>query len=388
MRAARVRRMMAARQRAGTRPRATGDGVDLLNLHDYERAAAEVLDAAALGYYGSGADDERTLRDNALAWSRLRLLPRVLAGAEPLDASTTVLGQEVDWPVLVAPMALQAMACAEGELATARAAGRAGTVMVLSTISNTAVEDVVAASSGPVWFQLYVQRDREASRELVQRVEAAGCRALVLTVDAPHLGRREADERNRFAMPAHLRLPNVPDRGRPMTVAPEDPGSALARYAAEQLDPHLAWEDVDWLAGLTRLPVVVKGVLHPEDAARAADHGAAAVAVSNHGGRQLDTAMATADALEPVAEAVEGACEVLVDGGIRRGTDVLKALALGARAVLLGRPVLWGLALRGEEGAAGVLAILRREVESALALAGCRSARAVPRELVVPPIAG
>jgi 4-hydroxymandelate oxidase len=357
---------------------------ELLNLLDFEAAAAERLEPGALGYYTSGADDERTLRDNREAWARRRLLPRVMAGVGEPDLSTTVLHRHLDWPVLVAPMALQAMACPEGERATVRAAGRVGSPMILSTISNTSVEDVVSLAHGPVWFQLYVYRDRAATRDLVQRVEEAGCTALVLTVDAPHLGRREADLRNRFAMPAHLELPNVLDRGRAMTVAPARAASALADYAAEQLDPALTWTDVDWLCRLTRLPVLVKGVLHPEDAVRAADHGARGVIVSNHGGRQLDTSVATADALPAVVETLAGRADVLVDGGIRRGTDVLKALALGARAVLLGRPVLWGLAVGGEDGAARVLELLRTELLTALALSGCRTIDDVTPALVVP----
>ncbi len=358
---------------------------DLINLDDYEQAARAALSPGALGYFASGADDEVSLREARQAWSRLRLLPRVLRGLAGVDASTTVLGERVASPVLVAPMALQGMACEAGERATARAAGRAGTIMMLSTISNTAVEDVVAAASGPVWFQLYVYRDRGASRDLVRRVEAAGCQALVLTVDLPHLGRREADMRNRFAMPAHLDLPNVVDRGRDMTVKHDRPASALAEHAAAQLDPTLSWRDLEWLCELTRLPVIAKGILHPQDAALALEHGARGVVVSNHGGRQLDTAIASADALPAVMDAVGGRCEVLVDGGIRRGTDVIKALALGARAVLLGRPVLWGLAVAGEDGAARVLEILNDELRVAMALCGCSRIEDITRELVVNP---
>lgn len=356
---------------------------DLINLDDYERAARERLDPGPLGYYASGADDEVTLRENREGWSRLRLLPRVLRGLSKIDPSTRVLGSSLDWPLLVAPMAMQGMACAEGELATARAASRAGSAMVLSTISNTAVEEVVAAAERDVWFQLYVYRDRESSRELVQRVEAAGCKALVLTVDVPHLGRREADERNRFAMPAHLSLPNVVDRGADLNVQREQPVSALAEHAASQLDPTLAWKDVDWLCSLTRLPVLLKGVLHPDDARLGLDHGAAGIVVSNHGGRQLDGSVCSARALPGIVEAVDGRVPVLVDGGIRRGTDLLKALALGADAVLLGRPVLWGLAVDGEEGALRVLELLKRELRIAMALSGCDSLEEIVRELVV-----
>jgi len=357
---------------------------DLINLDDFERVARECLSPNALTYYASGANDEVTLREARGAWSRRRLLPRVLRGVTAVDLATTVLGQRVEWPVLVAPMALQAMAHPAGELATVRAAGRTGTTTILSTVSNTAVEDVVGAASAPVWFQLYVYRDREASRDLVQRVEAAGCQALVLTVDTPHLGRRETDMRQRFVMPAHLELPNVPDRGRDMTQQRPRPASALAEYAALQLDPTLSWRDLDWLCSLTRLPVLAKGVLRADDAVQAVEHGAAGVVVSNHGGRQLDTSAATADALPAVVAALDGRGEVLVDGGLRRGTDVLVALALGARAVLLGRPVLWGLAVDGEAGALRVLELLREELRAALLLCGCSRVDEVVRDLLAP----
>ena len=346
---------------------------DLINLDDYERAARDRLAAGPLGYYASGADDEITLRENRSDWSRLRLRPRVLRGLSAVDPAARVLDTALDWPVMVAPMALQRMACEQGELATARAASRAGTSMILSTISNTAVEEVVAAAERDVWFQLYVYRDREASRELVQRVEAAGCKALVLTVDVPHLGRREADERNRFTMPEHLELPNVLDRGHEMHERRTRPASALAEYAASQLDPTLAWKDVEWLCSLTSLPVLLKGVLHPDDARLGVEHGAAGIVVSNHGGRQLDTCLTSAAALPAIVEAVDGRVPVLADGGLRRGTDVLKALALGADAVLLGRPVLWGLTVGGEEGALRVLELLKRELRTAMALCGCDS---------------
>ena len=357
---------------------------DLINLRDYERAAAQRLPAGALGYYASGADDERTLRDNEAAFARLRLLPRVLVDVSERDLATTVLGTPVSLPVLIAPMAMQAMAHPDGELATVRAAARTGTVMILSTISNTAVEDVVAAAGGPVWFQLYVHRDRDSARRLVARVREAGCEALVVTVDLPVIGRREADVRNRFSLPDHLTLPNVEDRGRGLSEAPEEAASALAAHAASQIDPGLTWDDLDWLVREADMPVVVKGVLHPEDAVQAFDRGARAVVVSNHGGRQLDTVPAGIDALPAVVDAAGHLGEILVDGGIRRGTDVVKALALGARAVLLGRPLLWGLAVDGEDGAARVLSLLREELDVALALCGCRSPGEIGPELIWP----
>lgn len=341
-----------------------------ISVAAYEEAARERLPAMAWDYYDSGAHDEITLRENRAAWERLRLHYRVLRDVSRRDLATSVCGVAVSMPVLVAPTAFHALADPEGEVATARAAGAAGTVMMLSTLSNRSIEEVADAATGPVWFQLYIYRDRGATRELVQRAETAGCSALALTVDAPLWGVRERDVRNRFRLPSGLTVRNLPVG---MDAFPETGGSGLAAYVAEQFDLELSWGDVEWLCGLTALPVLVKGIVHPDDARLAAEHGAAGVVVSNHGGRQLDTAPATADALPAVVEAAGDRLEVLVDGGIRRGTDVVKALALGARAVAVGRPVLWGLAAEGEEGVANVLEILRSELDLALGLCGCRS---------------
>jgi 4-hydroxymandelate oxidase len=294
----------------------------------------------------------------------------------------TVLGQPVSMPVLVAPTAFQCLADPEGEKATARAAGAAGTIMVLSSLSNTAVEDVLAAASGPVWFQLYVYKDRGATLDLVRRAEAAGCSALVVTVDAPLLGRRERDVRNAFRLPEHLSVKNLTASG--LQSLPGTSGdSSLAAYVASLFDPSLTWKDIGWLRTHTRLPVLVKGIVRADDASRAVDHGAAGIVVSNHGGRQLDTAPATIRVLEEIARVVGGRAEVLVDGGVRRGTDVVKALALGAKAVLLGRPILWALAAEGEPGVRRALEIVRAELDLAMALCGCPSLAEVTRDLIL-----
>jgi 4-hydroxymandelate oxidase len=278
----------------------------------------------------------------------------------------------------VAPTAFHRLAHPDGELATARAAARAGTAMVLSTLSTTDVEEV-AAQGAPVWFQLYVYRDRGITAALVERAAAAGCRAIVLTADASILGTRERDVRNRFHLPAGITIRNAAPPGY-ATIAAGD-GSGLAKWVSEALDPGVTWKDVEWLRSVTTLPILLKGVVRADDAARAADCGAAGIVVSNHGGRQLDGSPATADVLAEVVDAARG-LEVLVDGGIRRGTDVLKALSLGARAVLVGRPVLWGLAVGGEDGVARVLAMLRDELDEAMALAGCPTVADATRDLV------
>lgn len=355
-----------------------------VNLFELEAIARERLTREAYDYYAGGAQDEVTLRENRAAYDRLSLAYRVLVDVSRRDLATTVLGQPVAMPVLVAPTAFHRLADPEGEVATARAAGAAGTVMILSTLSTSTVESVVAAASGPVWFQLYVYRDRKATEGLVRRAEAAGCRALVLTVDAPLLGRRERDVRNRFGLPPGLAVANLlPEGYGEMPPAAADSG--LAAYVASFLDPSLTWRDVAWLRSITTLPLLVKGIVRPDDALRAAEAGAAGVVVSNHGARQLDTSPATIDVLPEIADALAAhghRVEVLMDGGIRRGTDIVKALALGARAVLVGRPVLWGLAAGGEAGAANVLRLLRDELDLAMALAGAPTVADVTRDLV------
>ncbi len=350
-------------------------------LADYERVARRSLSDMAWGYYASGARDQTTLQDNRDAFGRVKLAWRVLRGVSERSTATTVLGQPVDLPVLIAPTAFHGLAHLDGELATVRGAGLARTGMCLSTLSNQPLEAVAEASTGPLWFQLYVYRDRELTRDLVRRAQAAGCTALVLTVDGPVMGTREADVQNRFHLPEGLTLGNVRGTGREELTQAEGT-SGLTAYVASQIDPGLTWADVDWLASITDLPLILKGILRADDARTAIEHGAAGIVVSNHGGRQLDGAVATLDALPQVVQATRDACEVYVDGGVRRGTDVLKALALGARAVLVGRPILWGLAVNGSDGVAHVLTLLQRELDEAMALAGCPTVADIGPDLV------
>ncbi len=351
-----------------------------INVSEYEPLAKERLEPGAYDYFAGGAEDELTLRENRAAFARIKLRPRALVDVSRVELATTALNTPISMPILVAPMAYQRMATPEGELATARAAGACGTIMAVSTLATATLEEVAAAATGPLWFQLYVYKDRAVSESLVRRAEAAGYRALVLTVDTPLLGRREADERNGFGLPAHLRMANFTGRGE---ARPTEPGiSALTLHTLAEFDPSLTWEALDWLRSVTRLPVVVKGILTHEDAALAVAHGADAVVVSNHGGRQLDTAMATIEALPEVVQAAAGKCEVYLDGGVRRGTDALKALALGASAVFVGRPILWGLAVEGEAGARRVLELLRHELELDMALAGRCTLASIDHSLV------
>jgi isopentenyl diphosphate isomerase/L-lactate dehydrogenase-like FMN-dependent dehydrogenase len=336
-----------------------------VNVDDYATAARERLEPGAYGYVAGGAGDEHTLRGNAAAFERWELRPRVLVDVGSVTTATTVLGSEVALPVLVAPTAFQRLCDPEGELATARGAASTGTVMTLSTLSSVTPAELAAAAPGAThWFQLYWSRDRGFTQRLVEAAVEAGFAALMLTVDLPVAGRRERDVRAAFALPDDLPLPNLPE-----ALRRENFHEALHAV----VDDTLTWRDLEWLRSVCPLPLVVKGVLTHEDALLAAEHGAAAVVVSNHGGRQLDGVPATMDVLPEVVEAVGERVEVLVDGGVRRGTDVLKALALGVRAVFSGRAVLYGLAAGGEEGVVDVLELLRREVELGLKLLGCTS---------------
>jgi isopentenyl diphosphate isomerase/L-lactate dehydrogenase-like FMN-dependent dehydrogenase len=337
------------------------------NVNEYELLAEQVLDPGAYGYFAGGSGDEQTLRENVSAWSRLRLRPRVLAGVDEIDTSTTVLGTPVSMPLLVAPVAFQRMAHPDGEPGTARAVRDAGTIMVLSTLATATPADVAeAAPGGTRWFQLYCYRDRGVTRAMIDQAADAGFEAIALTVDAPRLGRRERDLRTGFVIPAEITVPSfAAAAGGPVAGTPADMFALM--------DPAVGWRDLEALASDSSLPVLVKGIATAEDALLACEHGAAGIVVSNHGGRQLDGAPATVETLPEVVEAVAGRLEVLIDGGVRRGADVIKALALGARAVLIGRPIIWGLAVDGERGAARVLELLREEIELALALVGCGS---------------
>jgi isopentenyl diphosphate isomerase/L-lactate dehydrogenase-like FMN-dependent dehydrogenase len=357
------------------------DKRDLVNVFDYEAAAREKLPKTAYDYYRSGANDEITLRENHAAYERIQLHPRVLKDISKPDLATRILGQDIAMPILVAPTAFHRMAHPLGEVATVRAAGEANTIMIFSTLSNSSFEEVMPEATGPVWFQLYVYKDREATLSLIQRAESQGCTAIAVTVDAQVWGRRERDIKNRFRLPKDLSIKNLMPTGQEQM--PKKKGeSGLAAYVAWQFDPTLSWKDIDWLCARSKIPVLLKGVMHPGDARLAIDHGAAGVIVSNHGARQLDTVPATIDALPAIVEAVDGKIEVLIDGGIRRGTDVFKALALGAKAVAVGRPIIWGLAVDGQAGAKRILDLLRKDFELTMKLCGCTSIQEITKDLI------
>ncbi|KAJ8679780.1 hypothetical protein QAD02_015567 [Eretmocerus hayati] len=352
-------------------------------IQDFEDHALRNLMPIARDYYKSGAGEENTLRLNREAFRRLRIRPRSLRDVSRRDISTTVLGQKVSMPLGVSPTAMQRMAHPDGECANARAAESAGTIFILSTISTSSIEEVAeAAPKATKWFQLYVYKDRLVTLDLVRRAERSGFKALVLTVDAPIFGDRRSDIRNRFALPKHLRLANFEGaRSRDINSASNDSG--LSEYVTSQFDDSLTWQDVAWLKSVTRLPIVLKGILVAEDALLGVKIGASAILVSNHGARQLDGTPASIEALPEIVRAVGNKIEVYMDGGITQGTDVFKALALGARMVFFGRPMLWGLACGGEKGARLVLEMMRREIDQTFTLTGCTSVDEVSKNMVV-----
>jgi isopentenyl diphosphate isomerase/L-lactate dehydrogenase-like FMN-dependent dehydrogenase len=334
---------------------------NLINLHDYERVAAERLPSGPLAYFTGGAGDEVTLRDNRAAFARQAIVPRVMRDVSSIDTSVEVFGRRWPSPIWIAPTALQRMAHPDGELAVARAAAARGMTMAVSTSASTDLAEI-AAVGGPRWFQVYLLADPGARQALVERAVANGYEALMLTVDLARIGRRERDLRIGFRIPEGVDIPNVAIAA---GVSPEE-------VASVAFTDRLTWTDLEWLAGFG-LPVIVKGILHPDDARLAIEHGAAGIGVSNHGGRQLDGAIASLDALPAVVDEVAGRVPVLLDGGVRRGTDVLVSLALGAAAAGVGRPVIWGLAVEGEAGVGSVLDLLTNELSNAMALAGAAS---------------
>jgi L-lactate dehydrogenase (cytochrome) len=376
----------------------------LVTVEDFRRAARQRLPRAVFDFVEGGAGDELTIRRNRAAFERLQFRPRVLVDVSKRDQATTVLGQRIDSPVLIAPTGMVGLCWRRGEIAAARAAARMGTIYTLSTHASASIEDVAAGATGPLWFQLYVWQNRDLTRSFVERARAAGYRALVLTVDVPLVSTRERDVRNGFTIPPRLTLHNALDTlrrprwirnvllGPRLTLAnlvgapgaPRTDLITLGGVANRQVDPSVTWRDLEWFRGLWPGPLLLKGVLTVDDARLALDHGVDGLIVSNHGGRQLDGAPASAEALPEIADAVGGRLELLLDGGIRRGADVVKALALGARAVMIGRPYLYGLAVAGQAGVERILGLLRDEIDKTLGLLGVPRAAELDRSALRP----
>ncbi|CAM1320180.1 HAO1 (predicted) [Pycnogonum litorale] len=356
----------------------------LVCVSDFERYVNEHLDLNVLDYIRSGANNEQTLRENTNAFSRFRLRPRFLRDVSRRCLETTVLGNKISFPVGVSPTGMQRMAHPDGEIATAKGAESMGTVMILSTVSTSSFQEIAENAPNLLrWFQLYIYRDRQIAEQLVKSAEKSGFKALVVTIDAPTIGLRLATAINGVSLPKHLRVENieivdVKSRG---TQAAKN--ECVLKKFSTLLDPSVTWDDIRWLKTITNLPIVIKGVLTAEDALLSLEYGADAVLVSNHGARQLDGVPATIEVLPEVVKAVNGRCEVYLDGGIRTGTDILKAIALGARAVFVGRPMLWGLVYDGQEGGRRILDILKKELDLAMALSGCTNVGNIEKNLVV-----
>ncbi len=356
--------------------------MSIVCVEDYEPLARERLPAAVWDYIEGGAGAELTLHANREAFDRISIRPRVLVDVSRCDTATTVLGSPLRSPVIVAPTAFHGQVHDDAEPATARGTAAAGSLFVVSTMSSRPLADIAAAAAGPLWFQLYLLRDRGVVVDMVTRADAAGFSGLVLTVDTPRLGRRLRDERNSYVVNAGASPANV-RAGLPVSLHERQEGiSGLAATARDIFDQTLTWADLAWLRELTDMPLLLKGIVTAPDAALAVEHGVDGIIVSNHGGRQLDGGIASLRALPDVVGAVAGRCPVLVDGGVRRGRDVFIALALGADAVLVGRPVLWGLAVGGADGVEHVLSMLTDDLEHTMALAGRPSVADIGRDAV------
>lgn len=352
----------------------------LASLEDFEKAARSRMTPMAYDYVAGGAGDEQTLGWNKDAYRDIKLRSRVLVDVSRIDTSLRLFGRDFAHPILLAPTAYHKLVHRDGELATARGAGAAGACMIVSSFATTRIEDIARQATSPLWFQLYVQPDRGFTQGLVARAEAAGCQAICLTVDTPVLGARNREARIGFKLPAGMTRANLEGlSGVGASAAHRPPEGQI--YSAV-LEPRLTWKDVEWLRSVAKVPVLLKGILDADDAKRAVDAGVSGLIVSNHGARNLDTVPATVTALPRVAEAVGGRIPILVDGGIRRGTDVLKALALGASAVAIGRPCIYGLAVNGAAGVSRVVEILRTELEMAMALTGRTSIAAIDRSVL------
>ncbi|XP_026430357.1 peroxisomal (S)-2-hydroxy-acid oxidase GLO4-like [Papaver somniferum] len=352
--------------------------LEVVNVSEFQHLAKQILPKMHYDYFSGGAEDENTLRENVEAFRRITFRPRVLIDVSKINLSTSILGYNMSSPIMVAPTAFHCLAHSEGEVATAKAAAASNTIMVLSFSSTRTIEEVASSCNGIRFYQLYVYKRRDVSATLVQRAERNGFKAIVLTVDTPKLGRRWADIKNKMVSP---QLKNF-DGLLSTEVVSVKMGETLKLLPLKRLDSSLNWNDIEWLKSITNLPILLKGVVTAEDAIKAVEVGASGVIVSNHGARQLDFAPATISVLEEVVQAVGGRIPVLLDGGIRRGTDVFKALALGAQAVLIGRPVIYGLAAKGQHGVTRVIEMLRDELELTMTLCGCCSVKEITRNHV------
>lgn len=351
------------------------------SVADYQALAKSVLPQATYEYITHGSTDQITLAENVAAFGRIRFLPPLLHGVNEVDTSTTVLGQKVSMPILIAPTAAHNFYHPDGILATARAAASAGTLLGVSSSSGHTPEEIAAVNQGPKWFQFYVPKDRGVGKQIVQRAEKAGFQAIIVTVDLGE--RKDADLRNQFALPLAMLRSHL--RGYGFNVPDSMSDADMAAFNLAAWDMAFGWDIFEWLRSITKLPLLIKGVLRADDAKRAVEAGLNGIVVSNHGGRRLDGVPATIDRLPKVVQAVNGRAEVYLDSGVRRGTDVFKAVALGAKAVLIGRPVVWSLAAAGEQGVRHVLQLLQEELVSAMHACGCADVKSITADVLVKP---
>lgn len=356
---------------------------DLLNtlfdLKGFELACHNKLSKATHAFFAGGAGEGITLNENVYAFDDLKLLPRVLRDVQERSLSTTLLNQRIDFPLLIAPMAFQCLAHPEGEVATAKAAQEHNIPMVVSTCSTCSFEEIKVQTTIAPWLQLYIYKDREITKNLIQLAEASGYKGIVLTVDAPLYGKRINELHHPLTLPLDFEIKNLQNAGLNLK---NIPSKKLANTLAFLLDPSLTWNDIDWLRSITRLPLILKGVMNPKDIQIAVMHDIETLIISNHGGRQLDTSLSALETLKLMRGLDKGKMEFILDGGIRKGTDILKALALGAKAVMVGRPILWGLSVGGEEGVKKVLDILKAELDLAMALCGYTSINQINEEVL------
>jgi 4-hydroxymandelate oxidase len=360
-------------------------GPELACLSDFEEMAKTKIPHMAWEFFNGAVADEITMRWNKEAYQKIRLKPRILVDVSKLDTRVTLFGQEHPFPILLAPTAYHKLAHPEGELATARGAGAANATLIVSTVATTSIEDIAGVAKSPLWFQLYTQADKGFTKSLVERAEATGCRAICLTVDTPISGARNREQRAGFKLAPNMERPNLRGlkiNGEDAATSAEGHNPSGGGIFSAVLNPRMTWKDVEWLQSFMKVPLLLKGVLNPDDADHAVKAGVSGIMVSNHGARNLDTVPATVDALPLVVERVAGRVPVIVDGGVRRGTDVLKALALGATAVMIGRPYVYGLGVAGGDGVAAVVNILRKEFEMAMALTGRPTIKSIDRSVL------
>lgn len=350
---------------------------ELLNIKDFEQTAGRLLDSSVFDFFYGGANDEISLKENESSYSKLKLIPKVLNGIQNIDTTISLFGNTLNVPILIAPMAFQRLAHLGGEIETAKAARLLNTIMIVSAYSTCLYKDIISTLSLPPWLQIYILKDREITKGIIQLAESIGYGALVITVDAPIYGKRERELKNPINSEVFL-----PDLSAIIQKIRPNLELKHIKDLSNFLEPSISWQDIEWVSSCTKLPIILKGILRAEDARIAASHGIAGIIVSNHGGRQLDTAIPAICALPKIREVVSDKLEILLDGGISRGTDVLKSLALGARAVLVGRPIIWGLAVNGSVGVCKILELLNEELKMAMILCGCGKIDDITDELI------